>query len=56
MHVNRNTVNLWVNRIRKRIYEQVEHEIIDFGMIDTHQKVYATIIKKVLYWDINMLL
>lgn len=78
MHVNRNTVNLWVNRIRERIYEQVEeeklknatnvqmdetffcrpskfykrykiprHEIIVFGIIDDHQKVYAKIIQKV---------
>ena len=27
-HVNRNTVNLWVNRIRERIYRQVEIEKI----------------------------
>ena len=77
-HVNRNTVNLWVNRIRERIYRQVEiekiknsinvqvdetffcrpskfykkyriphHEIIVFGLIDNHQKVYAQIINKV---------
>ena len=26
MHVNRNTANLWINRIRERIYEQVEQE------------------------------
>ena len=25
-HVNRNTVNLWINRIREKIYEQVEIE------------------------------
>jgi len=81
--INRNTVNLWINRIRKRIYEQVEkeklqnascvqmdetffcrpskfykkykiphHEIIVFGMIDNHQKVYAKIIKKVCKQEI----